>query len=65
MANCPNPNCARPLTLGIEATTAFAPNGTRWNCLVFKCQSCNTAISADIDMTAVRADIIDVINARR
>jgi hypothetical protein len=39
--------------------TGTAPNGTRWNCIAFACPLCNVAISADVDMTAVRQDIID------
>jgi C4-type Zn-finger protein len=65
MATCPH--CQQKFNhLTLETMTGSVPFSTsQWNCLVFKCPHCDFAISADIDMTAVRSDIIDTIKARR
>lgn len=62
-ATCPK--CEKPvMSLSLSAVTGMAENGTTWNCLVFACPLCNTAISADIDISAVRADILSAIAAK-
>jgi len=65
MATCPH--CQQAFNqLTLETMVGSVPFSLQtWNCLVFKCPHCDVAISADIDMTAVRADIIETINARR
>jgi len=63
-ANCPH--CGSLITgLRLSATVGTAENGTTWNCLVFACSTCNKAISADIDLTAVRNDVIGEIRKHR
>lgn len=64
MATCPY--CDQIFTqLTIEPMIGQVPVGQQWRCLVFKCPWCDKAIGADIDLTAVRQDIFDAINARR
>ena len=56
------PHCQQPLlNLQLVPLEGSAPNGTTWNCLAFCCPRCRKALSADIDLTAVRADIIGTI----
>jgi hypothetical protein len=61
-AKCPK--CEKVLTgLRITPIIGTADNGSEWNCLAFSCPSCNTAIGADIDLTAVRSDLLNAIEA--
>ena len=62
-ANCPHCN-ALITNLRMDTVTGTAPNGTKWNCLVFACPVCNKVVSADVDMTAVRQDLIEYITGQ-
>ena len=60
MATCPH--CQNNiLQLRLNPVQGHAPNGSSWNCLVLSCPNCNAALGADIDLTAIRADIIAAV----
>lgn len=67
MALCPH--CEKPLlTVRMNPMTGTSPNLSQWNCVAFSCPSCQKVISVDVDITAVRSDILnrlDLIRAGR
>jgi formate dehydrogenase maturation protein FdhE len=64
MPNCPH--CAKPIgSIKMVPMQGYSTNMTQWNCVAYTCPNCDTAISVDVDLTAVRHDIIAAIEAKQ
>lgn len=60
------PHCDSQIsTIRMNPLNGVAPNLTQWSCVAYCCPSCSKAISVDVDLTAVRADIIAAIERLR
>lgn len=63
MATCPH--CSKAVTrFKISQVSGNAPGMSNWKCLAFSCPSCDAVLGANLDVMALRAELLAAIKKR-
>lgn len=62
-AKCPK--CDNPVhSVNISKANGVVGLQTRWKCITFSCQTCNSVLGVQIDPIAIKTDIVNAIRSR-